>query len=171
MLSEKIIQSNFNENGFTKLNTSNLNLNKWYNFFSNYKNVDKAPLISSQGNGYSSLIDPNWIPELKNLCINFANKFINFYPEDSILNPRIVGFHLLKSTYSREFSNNNIATGGYLWHRDPDDLFYPQLKIMIPLTPTSSENGMLSIASKKICSIQERLVDKVNDPLFTRLRN
>ena len=33
-------------------------------------------------------------------------------------------------------SNNSEPTRAYLWHRDPEDYFYPMIKIMIPLTET-----------------------------------
>lgn len=109
--------------------------------------------------GYSQVIteslDPNLLAYFQKLsealCTqSFTKSYLWF--------PKVTGIRVLWSFFDEETTKVSL-THAHLWHRDLDDPFGPQLKIMIPLMDTTIENGRFSVCSKAVCRLQQELRD------------
>ena len=155
------IPGNFYKDGFCFLDKC-VDLSDYSNFFDNKEKVIGYSESRPMEPGYSAQLNMSEFNGLHSKCVNFANSLIENLPPKFMPRPRILGIHLMRSTFQENHSE--IPTRAFLWHRDLDDWFYPQIKIMIPMVSTSRENGMFSVASKSCCDIGSSLLDTVDDP-------
>ena len=157
------------EHGFSYINSIKFDLNKWEQLSCNLKGLDDLKILKKQTAGYSSLLDFSSLENFEIDCRIFAQEVIKYLP-DNIHRPRIVGIQLLKTIYCEESARQG-PTKAYLWHRDLDDIYYPQYKIIIPVTKNLSQNGAFSALSKKACKNHQELKDLSQDSMMRFVDN
>ena len=133
-------------------------LSPWESLFQGIDEVQVIPEIKPQSPGYSALLDIHSIHGLHDACVRVAKVVIESLPVNYIFRPRVLGVHLLKSMYCPETANAG-PTRAFLWHRDLDDYFSPQIKVMIPMVNVSADNGMFSALEKRVCPLSHSLLD------------
>lgn len=109
--------------------------------------------------GYSNdvynLLPEHFQKELNYFALDLIKK--NEWIKKYIFLPRLLSIQLLMTNYNEKVLKN--PTHAMLWHRDADDLNH-HLKVQIPFCKIDLGNGVFSCATKKICSINHKLVDK-----------
>ena len=109
--------------------------------------------------GYSQVLDNALNAEALRYFDEIARKLCSYsFVKRYLWFPQVAGMHILWSFHSPDVKAESL-THAHLWHRDLDDPMGPQLKVMIPLVDTSSENGRFSACSKAVCDLQEDLLD------------
>lgn len=119
--------------------------------------VHNAPKDLTRINkGYSCIIDiPNHsLKILKTFGDNLVNSRVF---KRYLFNPRLVAINLLYSAYDPKAVEN--PTHAHLWHRDRDD-HGRGLKLMIPVTNCTADNGMFSALSAECVGFNNYLYDK-----------
>ena len=126
----------------------------------------KSSIKTQQSAGYSASIDQKGFTKLTEEVKRWTDDFINTIRKEKFMYlPRHMDTTYMLSLHD---SNNSEPTRAYLWHRDLEDYFYPMIKIMIPLTETSEENGGLSVASKRVCPYKSKIIETSEDFVNSR---
>ncbi len=162
---KKQLKPSLAQDGFLRFSGFSHFFLPYAHLFSSLAVVEKIPVLSPQMPGYSATLDFTYFPDLRNTCFQVANNVIKALPVSFIMRPRVVGLHLTLSRFDPVTASSG-PTRAFLWHRDCDDYYSPQLKIMVPMVYVSSANGMFSSLSKQVCPLSYQLIDVSSESVF-----